>query len=162
MIASLIMVLHLMGFITLQSATTSLYVAGVLLIIAELGVISFGLIAFNGLIALYAGYTLQSGNDLLFGVPVGWPVLFGIAFVEILVIIATICVYILLRKQKNIIGQTAMIGEKATVIEWNDKNGSVRFEGEIWEAKSTSSLNLNPDEEVTIQAINKLKLIITA
>ena len=46
MIASLIIALHLLGYITLSSAISSLYIAGSLLIIAELGVVSFGIIAF--------------------------------------------------------------------------------------------------------------------
>ena len=162
MIASLITALHLLGFINLESAITSLYIAGVLLIIAELGVVSFGLIAFNGLIALYAGYALHSGNDLLFGITVGWPVLFGIAFVELSIVASVAAVHIWLRKQRTTTGTEAMLGAKAVILDWNGKKGNVRFEGEIWKAKSPQEMDLNPDDEVTVSAINKLDLTITA
>ena len=162
MIASLITALHLLGFISLDSAITSLYVAGILLIIAELGVVSFGLIAFNGIIALYAGYALHTGNDLLFGISVGWPVLFGIAFVEFAIIGAVITVHMWLRKQKTTTGTEAMVGSTAVILDWNGKKGNVRFEGEIWKAKSSQEMDFNPDDEVTVEAVNKLDLTITA
>lgn len=162
MIASLITALHLVGFISLDSAITSLYVAGILLIIAELGVVSFGLIAFNGIIALYAGYALHTGNDLLFGVAVGWPVLFGIAFVECAIIASVITVHMWLRKQRATTGTEAMIGSKATILDWNGKKGNVRFEGEIWKAHSDKEMDFNPDDKVTVHAVNKLDLTIGA
>ncbi len=162
MIASLILLLYLTGTITIESAVSSLYVAGVLLIIAELGVISFGLIAFNGLLAIYAGYALQTGSDLIFGVPVGISTLFGIAFVEIIIIGSIIFVYVWLKKQKAITGKQAMISEKATVIEWDGTSGAVNFEGEIWKAISKDNVELNEGDRVTIKSIDKLELTITA
>ncbi len=162
MIASLIIALHLLGVISVQSAISSLYIAGALLIVAELGIISFGLIAFNGVIAIYAAYALQVGSDLIFGVPVGIPTLFGIAFIEFFVIGLVVFVHLWLRKQKAITGKQAMLGAEVTIIEWKDTNGFVNFEGEIWKAKSKDKMELNKDEKVTIESINKLELIITA
>ncbi len=162
MIASLIIILKLMGFISLGSAITSLYIAGALLIIAELAVVSFGLIALNGVIALYAAYAMQHGSDLIFGIPIDWSVLFGIAFVEIAIIVAIIAVYLRIRNQKTTTGKEGMIGQKVTIIEWDKKSGKVSFEGEIWNAISEKDLQLNKDETVTIKEVNKLNLIITA
>ncbi len=162
MIATLIIFLHLTGIVSVESASTSLYVAGVLLLIAEFGVISFGLLALNGAIALYAAYTLQTGTDALFGLDVGWPVLFGIAFVEFFILATVISVHVWLRKQRTTTGVEGMIGEKATVIEWNGQKGSLRFEGEIWKATSENEMDLNKDDEVTILKVNKMNLIISA
>ncbi len=162
MIASLITAMYLLGFISIDSAITSLYVAGILLIIAELGIVSFGLIAFNGLLALYAGYALHTGNDLLFGITMGWPILFGIAFVEFSIIASVISVHLWLRRQKATTGKEAMIGAKATILKWEGKKGSIRIDGEIWNAKSEKEMDLNPDDEVTIKSIDKLDITITA
>ncbi len=161
MIASLITALHLFGVISVESAVTSLFIAGVLLIIAELAVISFGLVALNGLLALYAAYTLKTGNDAIFGVTVDWPVLFGIAFVEVMIIVIIVSVFAWLRNQKNTIGKEAMIGEKASIIDWSGQKGNVRFEGEIWKAHSDDVMELNQGEDVIIEAINKLSLKIS-
>ncbi len=162
MIASLILLLHLTGVITLESAVSSLYLVGALLIIAELGIISFGLIAFNGALAIYAAYALQSGSDLIFGVPVGIPTLFSIAFIEFGLIALIVFVHLWLKKQKAITGKQAMIGANVTIIEWDKNKGSVNFEGEIWKAASKESMDLNKGDKATIKSINKLELTITA
>ncbi|MBI1301028.1 MAG: hypothetical protein GC137_05125 [Alphaproteobacteria bacterium] len=162
MIASVIVALHLFGFVATGSAITSLYIAGVMLIIAELAVVSFGLIAFNGLLALYAGYALQSGQDLIFGVPVGWSTLFGIAFVEFFIIAAVIYIHFWIRGIKTSTGTEAMIGQKAVIVDWSGKKGTVRFEGEIWKAHAKSDMDLKAGDDVHIEAVNKLNLTITA
>ncbi len=162
MIASLITGLFLLGFITKQSAITSLIVAGVLLIIAELAIVSFGLLAFNGIIALYAAVTLFTGTDVIFGINVGWPVLFGIALVEIVIIVSIFVVHMWLRGQKTTTGTEAMIGSKATIITWDGKKGTVRYEGEIWKASAETEIDLNIDEEATITSVEKMSLTISA
>lgn len=162
MIATLIILLHLSGIVETGSAITSLYIAGVLLLIAEIGIVSFGLLALNGLIALYAGYTLQAGSDLVFGIPIGWPVLFGIAFVEIFIIGVVVAVHLWLRSQKTTTGIEGMIGETATILDWNGQSGNVRFEGEIWKAKSAAEMDLAKDDQVVIQSVGKNQLTITA
>lgn len=163
MIASLIVLLHLTGIIAQSNAVTSLYIAGIIMIIAEIGIISFGMIAFNGLIALYAGYTIQSGNDMILGIDIGWPVLFGIALVETLIIVTVIAVHIRLRNIKASTGPQSMIGNKASIIEWDNTSnqGSLRYDGEIWKAVSEEKLNLNPGDQVAIKKVSKLKLTIT-
>ncbi len=161
MLASFIVLLYLAGYIKISGAITSLYVAGALLIIAELGIVSFGMIAFNGLIALYAAYTLQTGSDILFGLSIGWPVLFGIALVESFIIASILAIHIRLRKTKNASGIESMIGDSAIVIEWQGKKGNVRYDGEIWKARSENDLTLDANEKVIIQKVNKLELIIT-
>lgn len=162
MIASLIILLHLSGIIPLGSAITSLYIAGALLLIAEIGIVSFGLLALNGIIALYAGYTLQVGSDLVFGIPIGWQVLFGIAFVEVFIIGVVVAVHMWLRSQKTTTGIEGMIGQKATILDWNGQKGNVRFEGEIWNASSTAEMDLSKDDEVTIHSVGRNQLTITA
>ncbi len=161
MIASLITAMYLIGLISQDSAITSLYVAGILLIIAELGVVSFGLIAVNGLLALYAGYAIHSGNDLLFGITMGWPILFGIAFVEFSIIASVVSVHLWLRRRKATTGKEGMIGTKATILKWNGKKGSVNIDGEIWNASSEKEMDLNPDDEVTVKSVDKLDITIT-
>lgn len=161
MISSIIVLLFLIGVISTNSAVTSLYVAGALLIIAELGIVSFGMLAFNGIIALYAAYAIQSGNTFVFGIPVSWPILFGIALVEVSVILCIVTLHLRLRKQKVASGTESMIDDKATIIEWDGQKGNVRYDGEIWKATSEEPLTVKPDDKVIIKTVNKLELIIT-
>ena len=162
MIASLIVALHLLGFVSVETAPTLLYFVGFLLFGAEIAIVSLGLLSINALMAIYAGYAIQIGQDLFFGMPIGWPMFFGIAFVEVVIIFVVVSVHLRLRKVKISTGIESMIGEKAKIIEWDGQAGSVSFEGEIWKAKSEKALELNPNEEVTVEAVNKIDLTISA
>ena len=53
-------------------------------------------------------------------------------------------------------------GAKAVILEWTGKRGKVRVEGEIWKASSSHRLDLAPNDEVTIEAVEKLQLIVRA
>ena len=162
MIGSLLILLHLAGIISQASALTSLYIAGILLIFLELAVVSFGIIAFNGILALYAAYTLQTGSDIIFGIPVGFPFLFGIAFVEILAVIAIVAIHLWLRSLRTTTGVEGMIGQAATILEWSGTEGMVRFEGETWKAKSEQEMDFDPDDKVTIESVGKMDILISA
>ncbi|MCB1591706.1 MAG: hypothetical protein KDI90_04560 [Alphaproteobacteria bacterium] len=157
---TIILALYFTGLISQETAITFLYVIGLSLLIAEIGVVSFGLLAFNGLVALFAAYSIQTGTVLLFGLPVDWNIVFGIGFVEFALIVGTIAIHAHLRNLKTDTGKEGMIGAKATVLDWSGKNGQVRLEGEIWKASSSHRLDLSPNDEVTIEAVEKLKLIV--
>lgn len=162
MIASLITALYLLEIIDISSATTSLYVAGVMLLVAEIAIISFGLLAFNGLIALYAAFTLQRGTDYIFGISIGWPTLFGIAFVEFFIIFIVISIHVWLRRQKTTTGIEGMIGAEATVLSWDGKSGTVRVEGEIWKAIADNEMDFEENEQVKVKSVGKMQVTVTA
>lgn len=162
MIASFILLLYFLGAIPLESAYISLAIAAVVLIVAEVGIISFGLLTVNALLALYASYALYVGQETVLGLSVGWPLFFGVVFAEAIIIATFILVMTRLRRIRATTGTESMIGQKATILKWSGKKGSVRFEGEIWKAKSETEMDLNKDDEVTIQSLNKLDLTITA
>lgn len=162
MIASIVLFIHFLGFMSVENTVACLYVTAALLIVAEIGVVSFGLLAINGLLAFYAAYTLQTGAELLFGLTPGWPFLFGVAFVELIIIVAVVSVHIWIRKQKTTTGTEGMIGQTAVILDWMGTKGRVRFEGEIWNAKSAHEMELSPDDEVQVSSVNKLDLTITA
>lgn len=158
MIASIILALYLGAYIDPGEAATFLYVYGGLLIIAELAVVSYGLIAFNGLLALAVGYAIQTGSNQIFGLNIDWGFWFGVSFVEFLLVAAAIILIIRYRKIKTTTGAEAMVGQKARIINWNGKNGMVLADGENWKAVSNAAMELNKDDEVTVLAVEGLTL----
>lgn len=159
MIASLILGLHLLGFIPMENAAVFLFIYGGLLVLAEFFLPS-GLAAFNGVLSLIAGFALYAGPESVLGLYVGWGVFFGIAFAEFFVLGA--CIFLLLRyrRQKITTGAESMIGQEAAVLEWNGK-GRVRIQGETWQAESDDALDLPAETKVTVSAIRDLTLKIT-
>ena len=53
-------------------------------------------------------------------------------------------------------GRRAMIGRRARVLYWSRAGAQVRYQGEVWQA--VSDWPLQPDQEVTIEQIEGLKL----
>ncbi len=160
MIASLVLVLYFTGLISIETAIACLYISGILLLIAEFGILSLGLLAVNALISLYAGFALQTGHTMFMGVDVGWALVFGIAVAEFIILIGGIYIW---RKHAALRIQTgtdAMIGQRAVVVEWTGRAGKISYEGEVWKAASAKELDLRPQETVTIQGIDKLTLMI--
>jgi membrane-bound serine protease (ClpP class) len=144
------------------TASTFLYICGGLLLIAEVAVVSFGVLALNGLIALFAAYAIQTGDNLVLGVPIDWSFLFGIAFIEGLIIVAGIYIILKHRNKKPTTGSEGLIGEKAVVVEWDGKEGRVRIQGEIWAAQSNKPLQLSEKDKVTVTKMETLILTIEA
>jgi membrane-bound serine protease (ClpP class) len=157
MIASIILALHLLGFIALENAAYFLFVVGVLLIVSEIAFPS-GIVAFNGLLALYIGYALKYGEANIFGFQLGWDVFFGVAFIEFVLLATVVYLFLRLRRKKVTTGTESLIGHSATVIEWSGKSGRVRVQGEEWDAASAQMLELKKNEKVTIEAVDNLTL----
>lgn len=164
MIASVILLLHLIGLIPLEAAVNFLYLTGALLIIAEIFVTSFGVLFLNALMALFIAYSLQTGDNGVFGIPVDWPFLFGVAFIEVGVIVVTTIIYIRHKKIRPSTGTEGMIGAKATVIRWDGAKGSVRVHGEEWKAELSDKKAepLQADDTVSVDKVDGLVLSVSA
>lgn len=160
MIASIITALYLMGIVGGPQAVIFLVVCGVLLLAAEIAVTSFGVLALNGILALFVGYSIHNGADTVLGLPLDWSLLFGIAFVELVFLVISIFIILHYRGKKATTGVESMIGEKAHVVEWDGQKGTIRIQGENWKAQSEKPLELSKDEKVTVTAVNDLTLTI--
>lgn len=158
MSASIILALHFMDIIAQADAVKLLYIAGVILLISELAVVSMGLFAFNGLLAIYAAYSLQTGQMLLLGIPMDWNIVFGISAIEFILLFAGIYVWRKLKSQRTETGAEGMIGKTARVVRWSGASGIVNFEGENWKAEAERDMELRPDDKLTIAAVKNMTL----
>lgn len=157
MITSIVVALYLMGMVSAPGAATFLFVMGALLIASEFLFWS-GFIAANGVLALYVGYTMKYGHSMMFGLPVDWQVLFGLAAVEGIILAAVVYVIVVSRRHKPSTGAESMIGQPAEVIEWHGQKGRVLISGEIWKARTDRPADLKKGSEVTIESVEKLTL----
>lgn len=160
MISSIILALHLMGVMPLNSAISTLYLVAILLFIAEIGIVSFGLLTLNAFMALYAAYVLQTGPSAFFGLEIGWGLFFGVSFVEFSTLIIGIIIWRNLKNRKNPTGTEGMIGQSALILDWNTQTGRVQFEGEPWNANSKTPMEFSKGDKCLIIGIEKNILII--
>jgi membrane-bound serine protease (ClpP class) len=161
MIASLITALYLGQYIPAGEAMSFLYIYGACLILAEVALVSFGLLFLNGLMAIYIAYAIQTGDLLFLGIPIEWPLVFGVAFMEMLMLAVCLFFFLKQRKLKITTGIESMIGQEATVVEWHGRVGAVLIQGENWKAVSDQSLNVGKGDEVKIEAVQGLKVKIS-
>lgn len=162
MISTLVLAFHLMGYVSASKASTFLYLTGIMMIIAEVGLPTFGIAGFNGVLALAIGYAIQSGASSFLGIPVDWGLWFGIAFTEFLLLFLIVTMFARHRKRKATTGVESMIGEKAAVLEWDGQKGVVRIQGETWKARSESPLEMPPESAVTVRAVEGMVLLVEA
>ncbi|MCD8520181.1 MAG: hypothetical protein LRY36_01330 [Alphaproteobacteria bacterium] len=159
MIATLILFLHLLGYIPADEAINFLYICGALLLIGEIFVTSMGMLAVNGAIALFIAYALQTGDHSVLGLTIDWSFLFGVAALEIILLVIAVMIYLHYRKKKVTTGTESMVGDSAEVIEWKDGKGRVTAQGEPW--KAVGDEPLKKGDRVKILAVEGLVLKVT-
>ncbi|MDR2104870.1 MAG: nodulation protein NfeD [Deferribacteraceae bacterium] len=125
-----------------------LIVLGIGLLIGELFVTSFGLMALAGVASLVGGLWLLFDTDKTQGVTVSLSLL-------IAVVLTTVAVILLLGRlilkdhfKKPMLGMASVIGKKAEVLAWNGSMGQVRVHGEIWKAVSEENFSVGDEAEV--------------
>ncbi len=158
MIASLILIFHLLGFMDAEAASNFLLITGALLLFSEFFVPSLGIITLNGAIALFVGYVLRVGDNMVMGIPIDWSLLFGVAMIEFALIAAIVVIYMKFKNRVATTGLESMAGEEAEVLEWSGSKGRVRAQSEIWNAKSEQSFKAG--DIAIVERAAKLNLFI--
>jgi membrane-bound ClpP family serine protease len=163
MIATLITALYLSGTLTAPYAANILFIAGALLIIAEIGVASMGFLGLNGALTLLLGYMIKSGEMTFMGVTLDWGLFFGIAFIEFIILLTVVYFTLRQRSLKLTTGTESLIGGQAELIEWHGHSGIARVQGESWKVRlAPGSPEAMPKtgDKVTIKAVDGLTLLI--
>ncbi len=148
---SLILALYSFQTLPINYAGVAFIILAAILFIAEVKVVSHGLLTIGGLISLFFG-GLMLVDTVDPNLQVSMSVLISVvAFVGVLVIIALFLI-IKDRKNKPFIGNEGMTGEIAEV----KSNGMVYVNGALWKAESEDEIN--PGDKVKIVAVDKLLL----
>lgn len=147
---SILLALYAFHALPVNYTGVGLILLGVILLILEVKVPSFGALSIGGIASLVLG------SMMLFNSPQQW------ARVSLKIIIPAVavfagffilCVMLVVRgqKRKPVTGLAAMIGEKGRVIEaigGDEDAGKVIFHGEIWNAQSSRPIQVDAMIEV--------------
>jgi len=138
-------------------AGVALIILGIILFIAEVKVTSYGLLTVGGVVSLFLGSLILFASPYEF-MRVSLPII--LAFVVATMVIAVFLTTIAVRSQRRRIktGMEGLIGEKAVVKSWSEKNGKVFVHGELWEAKSENVLEEGKQAEIV--GFEGMKLIV--
>ncbi|MCZ7562126.1 MAG: hypothetical protein M5U30_20590 [Burkholderiaceae bacterium] len=155
----LLLGLYALSVLPVNYAGLGLVVLGLLLMIAEAFTPSAGVAALGGAVAFVLGATILIDTDApRFGVP--WTSIGAIVATSLAFSLLVLRMLWSARRRPVQTGERGMLGEHATVIEWNDGRGRVLAAGERWQAIGDAPLA--PGQRVRIVSVDGLVLRVAA
>ncbi len=151
----LLLGLYALSVLPVNYAGVGLVMLGLVLMIAEAFTPSAGIAAVTGAAAFVLGATILVDTDLPG---------FGVPWTSIITIVAASLAFSLLvlrmlwhaRRRPALTGGHGMIGELATVLEWDNGRGRVLAAGERWQAEGPAALP--PGQRVRVVGVDGLVL----
>lgn len=149
----LILSLYALFAMPVDYTALTLLLIGLVFMIFEGFVSSFGVVAFFGLLAFVLGsMTLFDSKDY----KVSWYLIFGMGLASAAFFFIIVNIAIRAYKRAVVTGKEGLIGKHGKVIILTDKQMKVRVLGEIWDADSKEKLVL--DQPIKVIGIRGLKL----
>lgn len=136
-IGAICIVLGLYGLhvLPINYAGAGLILLGLTLLVSEVFVPSFGVLGIGGVVSFVIGSIMLIDTDVP-GYGISPWVIGSVATGAGAVMLLIVAVIIRSRVQPMASGRESMPGQTGTVIEWRGGDGRVRFQGEIWRARS--------------------------
>jgi len=159
-VIALVLSLYSMHTLPINYAGLALIIFAVILFLLEIKIVSHGLLAIGGIISLLLGsmMLLKSGSSPD-AVRISRAVIFSATAVTAVFFLFIIGVGIKAQRRKPVTGAEAMIGATGEVIDELSPAGTVKVQGEIWNAESVAG-NINAGEKVKITALKNMKVFV--
>ncbi len=156
---SIILALYAMQTLPVNYAGLLLIVLGVVLFIAEIGVMSYGLLSVAGAISIFLGSVMLIESDdpamqISKGVLIPTLLFFFLVSAGIIYLAAQAL------RRRAVTGVEALIGARGVVKNELNPAGTVLIHGEMWNAESDHTIDAG--ESVVVKAVDGLKLKVAA
>ncbi len=152
---SLVLALYAMQTLPINYAGLLLIILGVVLLIAEVNVMSYGLLSISGAISIFLGSIMLMDSDdpaMQISKMILYPTL-GMTF---LFSIGSIYLAKKAHQLRTTTGMEGLLGEVGVVKETLNPEGRVLVHGETWNAKS--DIAISDGEKVIVEAVEGLKI----
>ncbi|MGQ0739725.1 MAG: NfeD family protein [Bacteroidota bacterium] len=159
-VISLILAWYSMHTLPVNFAGLALIVFALILFILEIKIVSHGILAVGGIVSLLLGsmMLIKPGSALeLAGI--SRPVIIAATAVASLLFLLIIGMGVKSQRRKVATGLEALIGDTGEVMEMLAPTGTVKVQGEIWNAESLAG-NIPAGEKVRIKEMKNLKLYV--
>jgi membrane-bound serine protease (ClpP class) len=153
----LVLAFYALHVLPVNYAGLGLIILGVVFMIAEVMMPSFGALGFGGIIALVIGSVILIDTDVP-GFGLSWAVIGPVVAVSALISFTVFAMAVKAWKLPVVSGREAMVGAQGRVIDWSGKEGRVRVRSEIWRACADQSFATG--EEVRVTAMDGLVLVV--
>ncbi len=149
----LVLALYAFQVLPINYAGLALIMLGVMFMIAEAFVPSFGALGFGGVIAFVVGSIILLDEDTL---SISLPLIGGTALVSAGFFLWVIGMVVRIRRKKFVSGAEEMIGSIGEAMEDFEQQGMIRVHSESWKAQSTGPVNKG--QKVEVLSMDGLKL----
>lgn len=154
-IIALLLVLYAFQLMPINYVGLSLILIGIAFMLFEVYVSSFGVIGIGGIIAFTIGsvmlFDMHNPNYHL-----AWTLVSSMTIVTILFFFMVISLAVRSHKRAIVTGKEGLIGSEGIVLSVMNEQTVVRVLGEIWEAKS--SITLDPGQKIKVINVHGLTL----
>jgi len=130
---SLLLALFAFQVLSVNYAGLALIALGVLLIVAESFVPSFGALGLGGIVAFVFGSVMLLDNDVP-GFGIAWQLVGVMGLAGSLVLLGIVSFAVRARRQPVVSGREGLLREQAEAVEAFEHHGLVRVHGELWNA----------------------------
>ena len=130
---SLLLALFAFQVLSVNYAGLALIALGVLLIVAESFVPSFGALGLGGIVAFVFGSVMLLDNDVP-GFGIAWQLVGVMGLAGSLVLLGIVSFAVRARRRPVVSGREGLLREHAEAVEAFERHGLVRVHGELWNA----------------------------
>jgi membrane-bound serine protease (ClpP class) len=135
---SLLVALYALAFMPINYVGAALVLLGVALMIAEVHIGAFGALGVGGIAAFVIGALMMFPSEAP-GFALSGSVIAGTALGSAALLLLALAA-VLRRRRPVVTGHEALIGAEGETVSWQDGEGRVRVQGEIWLARSEAAL----------------------
>jgi len=157
---SLVLAFYALNTLPVNYAGLALIVFGVVLLLLEIKVVSHGMLAIGGIVALLTGSLMLirpgSGLELM---RISRTLIISTVAITSGFFLFVIGMGIKAQRRKPVTGIKALVGETAITLDELNPSGKVRIHGEIWNAISISGV-INIEEKVRVTDVKNLILYV--
>ena len=152
---SLILALYAMQTLPINYAGLLLILFGVILFIAEISIMSYGLLSVSGVISLFLGSTMLLDSDDP-ALQISRAILYPTLGLTVVLSVGIVVLATRTRNLKKLGGMDGMIGETGLVKDALNPVGRVQVHGELWEAEAEGPVA--EGETVRVDSVAGLKI----
>ena len=157
---SLVLAFYALNTLPVNYAGLALIVFGVVLLLLEIKVVSHGMLAIGGIVALLTGSLMLirpgSGLEVM---RISRALIISTVAITSAFFLFVIGMGIKAQRRKPVTGIKALVGETAFTLDELNPSGRVRIHGEIWNAVSISGM-INIGEMVRVTEVKNLTLYV--
>ncbi|TKF58433.1 nodulation protein NfeD [Vibrio lentus] len=144
----LLLAMYSLQMLPVSYAGLALILLGIALMVAEAFSPSFGIFGLGGVAAFTLGSIMLMDTEVP-GYQIALPLIIGISLFSVAFIVITISMLVRVRNKPVTTGMEAVVGDTGKVVSGFPGAGRVLVEGEIWQAKCASELQVGQIIRVT-------------